>query len=68
MVKCWDENPENRPTFATLQQDLQCFDSIYEGKYSNYQLPQKFKETKKEISYRNRQKDNVSCNSESEAD
>ena len=53
MVKCWDENPEDRPTFATLQQDLQRFDSIYEGNYSNYKLPQKFKVTRKEMSYRN---------------
>ena len=40
MLSCWEENPEKRPPFSTLRQDLDDFDTAIEGKYSHYEQPQ----------------------------
>ena len=36
MINCWAENPEKRPPFDTLQQDLDDFEISSEAKYSKY--------------------------------
>jgi len=35
-MTCWAENPEKRPPFDTLRQDLDDFEISMEEKYANY--------------------------------
>ena len=36
MINCWAEQPEKRPPFDTLMQDLDDFEISCEDKYSKY--------------------------------
>ena len=36
MLSCWAEQPEKRPPFFTLRQDLDDFDTAVEHKYQRY--------------------------------
>ena len=38
MINCWAEQPEKRPPFDTLMQDLDDFEISCEDKYSKYEF------------------------------